>query len=406
MRIHNYFVFIILFSVINFSVIAGEFSGNISAELKAFKNEAQLDEQEQFYGSLAFQPEFFHDFSDGDQRITFTGFGRYSPANESRNHVDIRELFWSYFSDDWELRAGIRKVFWGVTESQHLVDIINQTDTLEGFDGEEKLGQPMLHLSWFQDWGTTEFFVLPGFRKREFSSEDARLRPPFLIESSDALYESDAEEKHVDLAIRWTHVLGDWDVGFSHFYGTNREPRLILDPSLINMPQTFIGTQPIKLVPYYDIINQTGLDVQATLDNWLWKAEAIYRSGMSEDFYATTIGLEYSFFDIQSTGVDIGLVLEHLYDDRGTESTNPFENDIMTGFRLALNDEQSTEALFGVIQDINGDASILSVEASRRLGEQFKLIIEGLLFTETNENDFMHNFRSDDYIQIELAYYF
>ena len=61
-------------------------------------------------------------------------------------HGDIRELAYVHASDDWELRLGIRKEFWGVTEFQHLVDVINQTDGVEDFDGEDKLGQQMVNL--------------------------------------------------------------------------------------------------------------------------------------------------------------------------------------------------------------------------------------------------------------------
>ena len=45
------------------------------------------------------------------------------------------------------MRLGLRKVYWGVTESQHLVDVINQTEGVENLDGEDKLGQPMLNLA-------------------------------------------------------------------------------------------------------------------------------------------------------------------------------------------------------------------------------------------------------------------
>ena len=41
---------------------------------------------------------------------------------------------------DWSLSIGLGKVFWGVTEFNHLVDVINQTDLVEGIDGEAKLG--------------------------------------------------------------------------------------------------------------------------------------------------------------------------------------------------------------------------------------------------------------------------
>jgi len=67
--------------------------------------------------------------------------------DDNRTHGDIRELSWIHVGSNWETRVGVRKVFWGVTEGRHLVDIINQTDAVDQVDGEEKLGQPMINLS-------------------------------------------------------------------------------------------------------------------------------------------------------------------------------------------------------------------------------------------------------------------
>lgn len=391
---------LLLFGVLLFFISSiaksGEFSGNLSLEALAFKNEAQSSKQKQFYESISFQPEYFHEWDDGTQAFIFSGFGRLSRSDESRTHADVREIYWSLISDAWELRAGIRKVFWGVTESQHLVDIINQTDNVEGIDGEEKLGQPMLNFAWIQDWGTLDLYLLTGFRAREYPTEDARLRGDFLIDEDHAQFDSKAEESHIDFAARWSHVVGDWDIGLSHFYGTSREPRF--------MPQ--LTPQGLKLIPFYDIIHQSGIDIQATIENWLWKFEGIRRSGMDNTFHATTAGLEYSFFDVKSTGLDIGIVIEYLYDDRKDKASTPFENDTMLGLRFALNDEQSTEALFGIIADNDGDGVAASIEANRRIGEQFKATLEARLFTETEPSDFLHNFRNDDYVQLEIGYYF
>jgi len=376
--------------------LANEWTGNLSAETRGFAEKATLTDQSQFYGSISLHPEYYHEWENGVQSLTASVFARKSFQNESRSHIDLRELYWTFVSEDWELRVGVRKIFWGVTESQHLVDIVNQTDFVESFDGEEKLGQPMVNLAWIQDWGTLDLFILTGFRQREFPSSDARLRTELVINSDEALYESDQEKSHIDFAIRYSHVLGDWDIGLSLFYGTSREPRF----ELVNAGSN------VKLVPYYDIINQTGLDVQATLENWLWKAESIYRNGMGENYIATTFGLEYSFYDIASTGLDIGLVTEHLYDSRQSTATNAFENDLMLGLRFALNDTQSTEALAGIIQDIDGEATVLSLEANRRIGDQIKITLEGYLFSHTDNQDLLYSFRNDDYVQLELGYFF
>ena len=81
----------------------------------------------------------------------------------------MRELYWRGVFGDLEVKAGAVKVFWGVTESQHLVDVINQADLVENIDSEDKLGQPMINLSWGKDWGTLELFVLPYYPILYFS---------------------------------------------------------------------------------------------------------------------------------------------------------------------------------------------------------------------------------------------
>ena len=89
----------------------------------------------------------------------------------------LREAYWAY--EDWsykgteiELLVGINKVFWGVTESVHLVDIVNQTDLVEDLDQEDKLGQPMVNLALQHDWGLLNIYLLPYFRERTFPGID------------------------------------------------------------------------------------------------------------------------------------------------------------------------------------------------------------------------------------------
>lgn len=114
----------------------------------------------------------------------------------------------------------MKKVFWRVTESRHLVDIVNHSDNLEDIDLEDKLGQPMPLIGTERDWGDIEFFILPYFREREFAGSDGRLRTGLLV-TGDPLYESGAEENNVDLALRYSGFVGGWDMGASSFYGTS-----------------------------------------------------------------------------------------------------------------------------------------------------------------------------------------
>ncbi len=375
---------------------ANEWSGYVAAEYRHFTQSA-LDQHQFNGGSVSFsaEPEFYHSWNDGDDAFIFSSFFRWDEQDPQRSHVDLRELMWIHAERDWELRLGVGKVFWGVTESQHLVDIINQSDTVENLDGEDKLGQTMVNLSLIKDWGTMEFFVLPGFRERTFPGKDGRLRSiPELDDHTG--YESNAKDKHIDYAIRWGQTYDDWDVGVSHFYGTSREPRII--PSLT--------AQGLVLTPYYDIINQTSLDVQATLDEWLWKLEVIHRSGQGETMNALTGGFEYTFVGINESVADLGVIAEYLYDDRGEGLDVLFEDDIFIGARLAMNDAASTEVLFGVISDIEENTRFYSLEASRRIGASWLLSLEARFISGVSSNEPLTSLRRDDVIQLELARHF
>ena len=154
-----------------------EASGKVTGELRGFADEGQFSGQDYLAGvSATVEPEFFWEWNNGDDSLTFKPFLRVDQRDDERTHGDIRELSWVHVGDDWELRTGIRKVFWGVTEFNHLVDVINQTDGVEDIDGEDKLGQAMVNLSLVQEWGIVDLFLLPGFRERTFAGEEGRLR--------------------------------------------------------------------------------------------------------------------------------------------------------------------------------------------------------------------------------------
>jgi hypothetical protein len=382
----------VLFS--NQLVTAAELSGYLAGEYRYFQHESAFEQPSQHQASFVAAPEFYVEWADGDQSLLFSPFLRVDGEDDERTHADIRELQWLLVKDDWELRAGVGKVFWGVTESQHLVDVINQTDLVENSDTEDKLGQPMLNLSLFKEWGTLDLFVLPYFRERTFSGENGRLRSGLIVDTDNAQYESGAKQHHLDFAVRWSHTLGDWDVGVSHFYGTNREPIFQLNSTMD------------RLLPFYEIMHQTGLDIQKTSDAWLWKLEVIRRETRTETFTALTGGFEYTFYGVMESNIDVGVIAEYLFDDRNDQLATPFEDDVLLGTRITWNDEQSTELLVGVIQDLSSNDHSWNIEASRRIADRWKASLEGRFFHSKRVDSVLSAFDYDDYIQLELARYF
>lgn len=371
-----------------------DFELEIETEYRYFFNDAAFDNQKSHFPSIAFKPEYSIEWNKGYESFNVTGFFRID-RDKKRTHWDIRELYYQKAQKNWELNIGLKKIYWGVTESNHLVDIINQTDAVESFDGEDKLGQPMVQFTWTTDtYGSFDFFYLPYHRKRTFSGEDGRLRFPTVIDKDDLSYESGAKEWRQDLAVRWSHYFGAFDIGISHFYGNGREPLFTFDT---------LG----NVNAFYPVIHQTGLDLQITHNAFLWKLESIYRTSEAQDFFALVAGLEYTFSNIDGNGLDIGLLGEYLYDERDELALNAIQNDVFFGSRIAFNDTQDTSILIGGIADLESSSKVFSIEASRRIGSSWKAEIEARIFNSINSNELiLSNFQEDSFLRFSISKFF
>jgi hypothetical protein len=372
-------------------------SAELSSEARWFVQDAAYAGQSDDDVGLSFAllPELYYAWNR-DTSVTLRPFARWDSIDDERTHVDLRELMLQHRFGNFDLRAGVGRVFWGVTESVHLVDIVNQTDLVENPDGEDKLGQPMLSLAWTTDYGSFAGYLLPYFRERTLPGPDARLRAPLPYAIDDARYESSAGEKRVDAAVRWSLSTSLLDIGVSHFSGTAREPRF--EPALTESGAI--------LVPVYDLIEQTGLDLNVVTGGWIWKLEAIHQSNRIEDFSAVAGGFEYTFSAPFGTGWDVGALAEVLWDSRGSDSPSPFQRDLFVGTRIAANDVAGSELLAGAIFDLERGGAFGNVEASRRVGDSGKLVVELRLFVDADEADPLFFLRRDDYLQVEYIRYF
>ena len=371
-------------------------SGFIGVETRVFtQNPRWTDQDGGAEVSVVFNPEFRYKTEDRQYQFSFIPFYRRDSRDEARSHFDVREAYGLWIGDEWEVLAGINRVFWGVAESRHLVNIINQTDGVEDLDGEDYLGQPMINVTTQQDWGRLGVFILPGFRERTFPGSDGRFRGAVPVDTDNAQFESSSDEKHVDFAARYSHYFGDWDVGLSYFYGTDREP--VLAPN----------TAATRFIPTYKLIHQGGLDVQYTTDAWLWKFEGIVREGQGEMFAAAVGGFEYTFYQVFDSEGDIGVLAEYQYDGRTREA--PFtaqDQDVFAGIRWAANDIQDTEVLGGFSIDTSTQEVFYNLEAERRLGDNYELELRARFFAGSSADEDAHAFERDDYIQLRLARYF
>ena len=397
--IHRCVIFI---SALSFSTVNAQINwdGSIELEHRYFWDEDSVADLSNNQTSLRLEMEFFKNWNDGDDQLIFEPFFRLDNQDDERSHADIRQLIWTRYGSNWELSAGLGRVFWGVTESQHLVDIINQTDSVENIDGEDKLGQPMIRFQTFNSFGNFDAFILPYFRARTFAGEDSRLSGGIIVSNDDAAYESDREENHTDYAFRYSNTFGDLSLGLSLFDGTSREADIL---RLID-PITLSSTA------YYPQITQYGADMQLTTNGWLFKLEAIQRNfddPIYQDFSATTLGTEYTFVGVFDSIYDIGALAEYSWDKRREIASTPFQNDLFIGARFVFNDFNNSEILAGISSDLDfSNSNSVFLEASTRFATSFTANLEIRYFDSDEPRDLIYNFRDHSFIQLGVEYFF
>ena len=420
-----------------FEIAAWDLSGRVSLEGRAFSQTGIDASQRSYTTGFVVEPKLYLE-DIGGSSFTLLPFFRYDSVDSVRTHWDLREAYALLYGElgegEWEVRLGVDRVFWGVAESQHLVDIINQIDFLEHPNGEVKYGQSMVHVTWTGDWGALEFFGLPYHRPRIYPGRGGRLRFAGLVDRERVEYESGSEEWHPDFAARYSRSFGLLDIGMSVFNGTSREATLVCAP-----PACGGSAFPYVFIPYYSQIRQFGLDAQLTLDSWLLKFEAIHRSGernplgreeeirtalvqgrgfegilgqyREEEYVAAVMGGEYTFYSVFDSTADVGLLAEWNYDERGRRALPrrqpmTLDNDFFIGARLAFNDVQNTEIAAAFLTDASRETRTLAVEFDRRLFDQWSLHVESNTILSIDPLDVQYVGRRDGFYEFHLEYNF
>lgn len=371
--------------------------GSIEPEFRVFTQSPSNQRQTNSDLSIAGELTAKYIWGDG-QSLVATPFARLDQRDHRRTHWDLREARYAYATGNWEIRAGIDKVFWGVTEAVHLIDIVNQVDIIEDpVKQETRLGQPMLRIRTTQSFGTFDAFLLPYFRERNFPGADGRPATDIPVDTDLARYESSRKQRHIDGAFRYSNNFGDIDLGLSYFQGTGRDP--ILQPALSK-------DGDLVLSPFYAQIKQGSIDVQATKGAWLYKFEGYWRRELGREYGAATGGIEYTFYGIAGTQGDLGVVAEYALDSRGLVARAPYENDGFLALRWTANDEASTSLLGGAVIDAETGALGFRFKGERRLGSDYRVSAEAYFFGNVPRQDPVYNIADDNYLQLRIARFF
>ena len=104
--------------------------------------------------------------------------------------------------------------------------------------------------------------------------------------------------------------------------------------------------------------------------------------------------------------MDFGYLLEYLTDSRSEDqSLALFDNDVLLGFRALFSDAASTSVQGGMIQDLNGRGRVFSLEASRRLGADYRIETEWRVYSDLPSDSSVAVLANLDLVRLSVSRY-
>lgn len=322
-------------------------------------------------------------------------FARAASNVEDAYFADIREAVVVFDRDTVDVKVGVLSETWGVLEAWNPVDIVNQRDMVEDFQGEAKLGQPGLSATLHQDDLVLSFLALTYARERRIAEGKDRLRTlPERVRSED--FEDGRYAP--SLAARAQYRIGDLDLALSHFHGHDRDP---LYAPLIAASGALSGFHADYLR-----VSQTALEAQYVLGDSVLKGEFIYQTGGVDSFLGGGVGFETVFNRFAGEG-DLSLYAEFYRDARANAAPlTPFQDDLFIGARYSCNDTSDTQFEARFTYDIEWDSTLVDLRAQRRLQTNFILDAQIVVPSQVKTDPALQGFRNDKYLELGLTWYY
>ena len=180
--------------------------------------------------------------------------------------------------------------------------------------------------------------------------------------------------------------MGGVDVAVSHFQGTDRAPRAHAPPGAAG-----------PVVPYYERIDQTAIEVQWLHGSWIVKLEALRRAGGDEASGAIAGGVEYAFADYLS------VFAEYVADDRPGFMSVTLDREAFVGARLLTQDWTLTLRGFG---DPTRERALVDMTATRRLGSATTVTLDSRAVLGDPANEPLYSLQLDPYLELRVARFF
>ncbi len=235
-----------------------------------------------------FKLDLFHDTTDGAWK------------------GDLREAYFDYYSDKWDLRVGRQLITWGVGDLVFISDVWpkNWDALLTGMPlGFLKTGVDGVKLNYYAGDTSYEFVTVPFFTEDKVPDGNPVLYfDPISQVTNRAYVRPKPKVENTELAVKVSRKLGDWDANFYAYRGYWRQPgvrvdmqagtAVILHPRLnayaVNLQKPYKTGMLSLEAGYYDSVEDRG-GTDFGVENSQVRALISYSKELRPDF---TVGVQ------------------------------------------------------------------------------------------------------------------
>jgi hypothetical protein len=353
--------------------------GAVSLETRAFEPDDLARTED--YG-LALTTQLEVKIRSSPWRVALRGFARLDALDETRNILVLEEANVAYSFGPLRLTVGSQILNWSTTEAFHPSDIVNSRNFDSDLANPDKLGEPMVEIRVRLLKGSLSAYYMPARIGPHLAPATSRqsFLPPGAELGSTLWLDRDGKPSDAFLAhqaaLRLSQTLGSADISLHVVDHNDRsQPTYTLDPA--------DGT----LRPTYHTVTQVGLTYVQVTGSVLFKLEAAMRIFRAPDLTTApevtpqrsheqlAAGLEYTW--TTRAGHQATFIAEGQAVVQGREIAarlQPFQGDLLVGYRHFFNDVQGRDLLVLFIADAERPSEyVASAQYGQRLSDQWSI---------------------------------
>ena len=367
----NYYL-IILFSLcfVNLSQVNAQeiknvskqfLRGSIAADYSYFNKAPFKSNQFPQYLSLLLTVEY--KYIKGKFKFTAEPYLRLDAIDKYRSHIDMRNLYVTYWNKKISVNAGLRLYTLGKFTGFSLVDILNRIDTRESILSFEKLGQPSIDLKYLKKNFTFEFYFMPYLRSVNFNADISRLLLiPFTVDNDAKSFDSKLKEFYPNIASRIGYKKTNTEIVLGYFHGYNKNPDFIYQPLSQNFSE------------FYPIMSQWSIEWQSIFKGITFTSEFINQTYKgNKNYIGMHLALGYDISKHYQGSSTMNISFEYINDKYRISRNAPFGNNFITLYRFNLGDINNTIFSMKVFSDKDFKYHFFDANISRRVLNGFKI---------------------------------